>query len=135
MEMPDIIREDLQYEVILSVASEEKLDIRKICFRWVTEEAASGSPVFYSSSPKGADFSREPLSTGWRSPQSVFIGSEQFCAAPEDIRMNVPGKIIVKIRPAHLSGKYNRLEGQAEYLSEGRTRMTNKIGTRVIIDQ
>ncbi|MFZ2445261.1 MAG: hypothetical protein WAW37_02795 [Syntrophobacteraceae bacterium] len=133
MEMPDVVREDLLYEVILTVASDEKPEIRRICFRWVAEEKRSASPSLHS-------FSMSPDSTqglshsSWAGPEAR-LSSDMFCVEPADIRTNVPGKLVVKIRPTHLTPEYNKLEGQAEYVMDGRLRMTNKISTRVLVGQ
>jgi len=133
MEMPDVVREELPYEVILSLQAQEKPMVSKICFRWVAEEVAAGS----SSSLyclTDADFSKEQLCSA-AAAQNTALGSELFCVGPQDIRTDVPGKLIVKIRPAKLKANYNKLECQAEYLADGRSRTTNKIGTRVIVER
>jgi len=133
MEMPEIVREDLPYEVILSVAAEEKPLIKKICFRWLTEEISSGSPSLYCYTT-GVDFAKGPSCATWVA-QNVSVGSDSFCAGPEDIRSDIPGKLIVKIRPTKLNTTYNKLEGQAEYLSDGRLKLTNKISTKIIVER
>lgn len=133
IEMPDVVREDLQYEVILTVESEETPQIQKICFRWVAEENSSRSPSLHGFSV-GNDFSKGLWHAGLSGPATT-MGSDLFCVEGPDIRADVPGKLMVKIRPTHLKANYNKLESQAEYLSEGRLRTTNKIGTHVMVGE
>ncbi|MEN6438208.1 MAG: hypothetical protein ABFD97_06465 [Syntrophobacter sp.] len=132
MEMPDVVREDLPYEVVLSLQAEERPMVSKICFRWVAEEVAAGSSPLYCFTD--ADFSKEQLCTA-SAAQNTAMGSELFCVGPQDIRTDVPGKLIVKIRPVKLKANYNKLECQAEYLADGRSRTTNKISTRIIVER
>lgn len=132
MEMPDVVREDLPYEVVLSLQAEGKPMVSKICFRWVAEEPAAGSPSL--SCLTNADFSKEQLCTAMAA-RNVPVCSELFCAGPQDIRTDVPGKLIVKIRPVKLKADYNKLECQVEYLADGRARTTNKISTRMIVER
>ncbi len=135
MEMPDTVKEDLPYEVILSVESETKPQVSQVCFRWVNEEISTGSPSLYSySNWTGAEFSKGPSAERWVE-DGVSTGSNTFCSGPESIKTDVPGKLFVKIRPVNLDARYNKLEGQAEYISDGRTRFSNKISTRVLVER
>ncbi len=133
IEMPEMVREDLQYDVILSMDAEEMPQVRKICFRWVAEENSSASPSLHAFSI-GSENSRGLWRTGLAGPDTK-MASNLFCAEGQDIRTDIPGKLIVKIRPAALKAKYNKLEGQAEYISEGRVRTTNKVATRVLVQE
>jgi len=44
IQMPEYVLEDLPYDVILSIDSEETPQIRRVCFRWLTNEISSYSP-------------------------------------------------------------------------------------------
>ncbi len=133
MEMPDVVREDLLYEVILSVESEVTPTIKKICFQWVAEENLSPSPSLHNFS-MAADFSKGIEYVDWSGPRTA-MRSETFCADPGDIRMDIPGRLVVKIRPTRLKTSFNKLEGQAEYISDGRLRTTNRIATYVMVER
>ena len=132
IEMPTVVREDLAYDVILSFASEEKPQISRICFRWVAEEISSRSPSLYCYSMGGALGVGSPCSD--RTSQATTTGSAVFCVDPSAVKSDVPGRLIVRILPAHLNSTYNRLEGQIEYISGGQTRMTNALRTPVVVD-
>ncbi len=135
MEMPDVVKEDLPYEVILSVESEGRPMVRKACFRWVSEEISTRSPTLYSySNWTGADLSKGPSAEKWVQ-DGISRGSDTFCTGPENIRTDIPGKLMVKIRAENLDAKYNKLEGQVEYISQGRTRLSNKVSTRVAVEK
>jgi hypothetical protein len=133
IEMPEVVREELPYDVILTVDAEEMPQVRSVCFRWVSEEISSRSPSLYNYST-GAGIASGPSYTN-----TVAVGSpmasEQFCVGPEDIRSNTPGKLIVKIHPTNLKANYNKLEGQLEYESDGRVMLTNKVGTRILVER
>jgi hypothetical protein len=133
MEMPEFVREELPYDVILTVDAEEMPKVTGICFRWVSEQISSRSPSLYSYSATTG------VSTGPDYSNAVAVASpmqsDQFCVGPADIRSDVPGRLIAKIRAANLKPNYNRLEGQVEYESGGRVMLTNKIGTHVTVEK
>jgi hypothetical protein len=133
MEMPEVVREDLPYDVILTIDAEETPQVKGICFRWVSEEISSRSPSLYNYST-GAGDATGPSYTSPITVQSP-VASDQFCVGPQDIRSDVPGRLVVKIRATNLKTSYNKLEGQAEYESGGRVLLTNKVGTRVLVER
>jgi hypothetical protein len=132
IEMPDNVREGLDYDVILRIDSEEPPQIKRICFRWLTEEISSVSPSLNCYAANGDFGTGNPC----YSRTSVMApGSAQFCAEASDIRTEVPGRLVVRIRPTDLQAGYNRLEGQAEYVYEGQLRVTNSVKTTVTVDK
>jgi hypothetical protein len=133
MEMPEVVREELPYDVFLTVDAEEMPQVKSVCFRWVSEEISSRSPSLYNYST-GAGIATGPSYTN---PVTVGspVRSDQFCVGPEDIRSDVPGRLIVRIRATNLKADYNRLEGQAEYVSGGRVMLTNKVSTRIFVER
>lgn len=133
MQMPEVVREDIPYDIVLDITSDGKPEIRKICFRWMAEPISSGSPSLYSYATAPGN-TTGPTTATWATPEVTAI-SEYFCISGEDIKTNVPGKLVVRIRPANLKLNYNKLEGQAEYMSEGRVRTTNKVSTHIMVDQ
>ncbi len=135
IEMPEFVREDIPYDVILSIDSEETPEIRQVCFRWVAEESASASPSLYSHST-GSDFTvgSGPAPASWIKP-GVNITSESFCAGPSDIKSDIPGRLIVRIRPANLKPNYCKLEGRVEYVADGQVKISNAVNTRIIVEK
>jgi hypothetical protein len=133
IQMPEYVREDLSYDVILAIDSEETPQIRKICFRWLTEEISSYSPSLYCYS-MGGTFGLGGPCAPWTS--SPGPGSSPFCYETSAINMEVPGRLTVKIRPTRLNVSYNMLEGQVEYLSKnGEVRLTNAVRTPVTVEK
>jgi hypothetical protein len=132
MEMPEVVREELPYDVILTVDAEQMPKVSSICFRWVSEEISSRSPSLYNYTATTG------VSTGVSNPNSVTMASpvqsDQFCVGPEDIRTDIPGRLVARIKATNLKPDYNRLEGQLEYISEGRMMLTNKVGTHIIVE-
>ena len=112
IQMPEYVLEDLPYDVILSIDSEETPQIRRVCFRWLTDEISSNSPSLYCYAMNGTFGTGGPCSP-WTS--SSGPGSSPFCAETSDINTDIPGRLIVRIRPTDLKASYNMLEGQVEY--------------------
>ncbi len=132
MEMPEYVREGLPYDVILRIDSEGTPQIRKACFRWLTEEISSNSPSL-NCYAMGGTFGTGGPCTSWTSGGSA--GSASFCVDASDIRTDVPGRLYVKVRPAGVKAAYNKLEAQVEYVSDGQVRLTNPVKTPVIVEQ
>ncbi|MGA3114390.1 MAG: hypothetical protein ABSF90_08150 [Syntrophobacteraceae bacterium] len=131
IQMPEYVREDLPYDVILSIDSKGTQEIRRVCFRWVTAEISSYSPSLYCYAMSGTFGTGGPCSPWTSSPGP---GSSSFCYETSDIKTDVPGRVIVRIRPTDLKASYNMLEGQVEYFSNGEVHMTNAIRTPVTVD-
>jgi hypothetical protein len=132
IQMPEYVREDLPYDVILSVDSNGPQEIRRVCFRWMTAEISSKSPSLYCYAMNGTFGTGGPCSPWTSSPGPV---SSPFCYETPDIKTDVPGRVIVRIRPTDLKASYNMLEGQVEYFSNGEAHMTNAIRTPVTVDK
>ena len=132
IQMPEYVVEDLPYDVILSIDSEEKPQIRRVCFRWLTNPISSYSPSLDCYAMSGTFGTGGPCSPWTSSPGP---SSSPFCAETSDINTDVPGRLIVKIRPTDLRTSYNMLEGQVEYLSNGEVRVTNAVRTPVTVQK
>ena len=131
IQMPEYVFEDLPYDVILAIDSEEKPQITRVCFRWLTREISSYSPSLDCYAMNGTFGTGGPCSPWTSSPGPV---SSPFCYETPDIKTDVPGRVIVRIRPTDLKASYNMLEGQVEYFSNGEVHMTNAIRTPVTVD-
>jgi hypothetical protein len=133
IQMPEFVREDLPYRVILSIDSEQTPKIRRVCFRWLTEEISSHSPSLYCYS-MGGTFGLGGPCAPWTS--SPGPGSQPFCFEASDIGTEVPGRLTVNIRPTDLRSSYNMLEGQVEYVSsDGAVHLTNAVRTPVRVEK
>ena len=132
IQMPEYVVEDLPYDVILSINSEETPQIRRVCFRWSTNEISSYSPSLDCYAMRGTFGTGGPCSPWTNSPGPY---SSPFCVETSDINTDVPGRLTVKIRPTDLKASYNMLEGQVEYLLNGEVRLTNSVRTRVTVQR
>jgi hypothetical protein len=133
IQMPEYVREDLPYNVILTIDSEETPRIRRVCFRWLTEEISSYSPSLYCYSMGGTFGLGGPCAPWTSSPGPV---SAPFCSEASEINMDIPGRLTVKIRATDLKSCYNMLEGQVEYLSkDGTVHLTNAVRTPVTVEK
>lgn len=133
MQMPDVVRSDIPYDVVLDIVSDGNPEIRQVCFRWMAEPISTGSPSLYTYATAPGN-TTGPTTATWLNPEVTAL-SDYFCVSREDIRTDVQGKLIVRIRPTNLKINYNKLEGQVEYVSDGRLRLTNKVSTHIIVDQ
>ncbi len=132
IEMPEYVREDLSYDVILRFDSDETPQINRVCFRWTTEEISSSSPSLYCYSMNG-DFGSGAPCADWA--YAGGMGSSPFCSEGSEVKTDVPGRLIVRIHPTNLNIGYNRLVGQIEYVSNGQVRMSNSVKTPVIVEK
>ncbi len=132
IEMPEYVRENLPYEVILRIDSEVTPQITRACFRWLSEDIASNSPSLSCYANNGT---YGPGGQCVSSTATVIPGSSSFCVDASDIRTDVPGRLYVKIRPTGLSASYNKLEGRVEYISGGQVLVTNPVKTQVIVEE
>jgi hypothetical protein len=130
IEMPDYVREGLDYDVILRYDSEETPQFNRVCFRWLTEPISSASPSLNCYAASGDFGTGSPCG-----PASLSSsGSSSFCADASDIRADIPGRLVVRIRPNGLQPNYNMLEGQAEYVRNKELKVTNAVKTPVTVD-
>jgi len=132
IEMPEYVRENLPYEVILRIDSEVTPQITRACFRWLSEDIASNSPSLSCYANNGT---YGPGGQCVTSTAAVIPGSSSFCVDASDIRTDVPGRLYVKIRPVGLSASYNKLECRIEYISGGQVQATNPVKTQVIVEE
>jgi len=132
IEMPDYIREGLDYDVVLRYDSEGTPQISRVCFRWLAEPISSVSPSLNCYAANGDFGTGNPCYTR---TSVVNPGSSSFCAETSDIRTDIPGRLVVRIRPTDLQASYNMLLGQAEYVSNGQLKTTNAVKTPVTVDK
>jgi hypothetical protein len=132
IQMPEYVLEDLAYDVILSIDSEETPQIRRVCFRWLTEEISSYSPSLTCYAMNGTFGTGGPCSPWTSSPAP---GSSPFCANASDINTDIPGRLVVRIVPTDLKTSYNMIEGQVEYVSNGKICLTNAVRTKVTVQK
>jgi hypothetical protein len=133
IQMPDYIRNDLDYDVILNIDSDEMPQISKVCFRWLAEEISSTAPSLSCFVADG-DFGTGSH-CNYTGNSMATLGSNTFCVQGSDVGTGIPGRLVARIRPTGLRGSYNRLQGQVEYIYGGQLKLTNSVKTSVIVDE
>ncbi len=137
IQMPEYVRPDLPYNVVLSIETEGSPEIRRVCFRWLSESISTNGPAVYclpTNDTNGMGDTGSPC-PNWTSTKNP--SSNTFCYEASDINTEVPGRLTVKIRPTELDCDYNMLEGQVEYFStaKGKVCMTNAVRTHVMVEK
>ncbi len=135
LELPDVIREGLPYDVSVSFDSDRPPHFQKACFRWVAEQISGYSPSLYCNSTEVN--SNQPLGSacGQWSSEGMVQSSPEFCVGVENMRIDMPGRMLVRIQPQDLKTGYNKLEGYFEYLEDGQLIKTNKADTHILVDK
>lgn len=135
MEMPDVVREGLPYDVMISYNSDGAPQFSKACFRWVSEKIAGNSPSLYCYSADVDSSLPDGSACGTWQGAGMVQSSAEFCADVADIRRDMPGRVQVRIRPQGLKEDFNKLEGYLEYIEDGQVVQTNKIGTHILVER
>ena len=133
IQMPDYIRDDMDCDVILNIDSDETPQISKVCFRWLAEEISSVAPSLNCFAANGDFGTGNPCN--YTGNSMVTLGSNPFCAERSDVGTDIPGRLVVKIRPIGLLSSYNRLQGQVEYIYNGQSKLTNSVKAPVTVDK
>jgi len=133
IQMPEYVREDLPYDVIISIESEGTPQLKRVCFRWVTAEISTFAPSLYCYAMGGTFGLGSPCAPWTANPGP---NSSPFCVDASGIDRDIPGRLKVRIVPVDLRTCYNMLEGQVEYVSQnGTVCLTNTVRTSVIIEK
>jgi len=133
MQMPDVVREGLPYDVRVSFDAEFTPQFKKACFRWVAETMSGVSPaLYYHAAPVSSNQPIGSPGSQWQN-EAAEQSSPEFCVGPENIRTNVPGELYVRIYPEDLRPGTNKLVGYFEYVQDGEVFTTNKVSTRVLM--
>ncbi len=137
IQMPENVRPDLPYDVILSIDSGGDIQVQRVCFKWLSEAISSNGPAVYclpTNDTNGMGDTGSPC-TNWTSTKNP--SSNSFCYEASDINTDVPGRLTVKIRPTELDCDYNLLQGQVEYFSKAKGKMctTNAVRTHVTVEK
>ncbi len=135
IQTPGDVHDNLPYDVILDFRSDGPVNIKRVCFKWLSREH-----LFSTSSANCFMGNGEVGNAGGNFCSQTQIGtitpdSNLFCVGTSHIRVQSPGKLIVTIRPKNLRADYNTLEAQVEYVYKGKPHKTNIVQTPVIIDK
>ena len=96
IQMPEYVHENLPYDVILGFNSEGELNVKRVCFKWL-----SGQASFSTSSSECLMGNNEGGSTGdsclvQPEVRDTTPGSGMFCVGTSHTRIASPGRLIVR---------------------------------------
>lgn len=135
LHVPDVIQEDLPYDAMVTFQSDEKPEIKRICFKWVAELISGVSPSLYcyayeveTNQPTGSACTR------WLAEGQFAQSSPSFCVEAKDIRFDSSERFLVKLRFANVKLFYNKLECYAEYYKNGELKETNRVSTKIKVE-
>lgn len=133
--VPDVIQEDLPYDVIVTFDSEEKPQIKKVCFRWLSEMINSRSPSLYcyamdveSNQQAGSSCAR------WLAQGEFAQTSPSVCVDGQEVRFDSSDRFFVRTHFVNVKLYYNKLECYVQYLQDGVLKETNKVNTRIKVE-
>lgn len=134
LNIPGTMREDLPYDVILTFRSTGEAKITKACFRWLDEKALVKKPSLYCYTSEVSDNARIGSECWrWLAEGQYSYASPTFCSDAMDIDYEDPGRITVRLTSHNLEPYYNTLECYVEYLADGTLKQSNKVSSKIII--
>jgi hypothetical protein len=136
LQMPEITREDLPYDISVTFEADGHPTIKKACFRWLTERASKSSPPLscYATETQG----NEPIDSvcsRWTTVGPYAEVSPLFCSNIERVEYGIPGSFLVKIQTRNVTMYYKWLECYAEYVVDGEVKQSNKIKTPITVTE
>lgn len=136
IETPEVIREDLPYEIFVIFQSRGEPHIKHACIRWVAEEFTSPSPALTCYAYEVS--SDRPIGSAcakWLAGGAYSDISPVVCTPVENIGAKFPNSFGVKIQTRNVKEYYNRLDVYAEYLVNGEVRTTNTVSTKIKVER
>ncbi|NLI80547.1 MAG: hypothetical protein GX443_02510 [Deltaproteobacteria bacterium] len=136
LDVSETIGEDLPYDVRITFEAMGQPQIKRVCFRWLSEKASVPSPSLYCYTWEAqTDRGIDSACTRWLAEGPYALSSPLFCANAENVQYGNPGQFNVRIRSRNVEQYYNRLEAYAEYQRGADTDITNKISTKVRVEK
>lgn len=134
LNIPGTMREDLPYDVIVTFSSAGEAKITKACFRWLDEKALVKKPSLYCYTSEVSDNARIGSECWrWLAEGQYSYASPTFCADVKNVVYEDPGRITVSLTSRNLEPYYNTLECYLEYLVDGAIKQSNKVSSKIII--
>lgn len=136
IELPEIMAENLPYDVIIKYAADGEPEIEKACFRWIADTPSVAKPSLYwythevqTDQPIGSAKAR------WLAEGPYMDMSGTFCVDSDAIRDGGDDILIVKFKAGGLKPEYNRLECYIEYRGNGEPRKTNEVSAKFVVER
>jgi len=137
LQIPDVVKEDLPYDVLVTFNADEPVTIKRACFRWVAEKSSVVSPSLYcyasevqSNDPIGSACSR------WLAEGPFSQASPEFCVNVDRVKLDdVPPYFIVKVKSENVKIFYNKVECYVEYLQDGVMKTSNRVAAPILVEK
>ena len=133
---PEIVSEDMPYDIYVTFKSDGEPQIREVCFHWAIDKANVPAPSLYlftrevqNDKPSGSMGSR------WVAEGMYVQMSSAFCSPAQDVIYGDQGSFTAKIHTANLDPQYNRLECRIKYMQDGVLKETNKVVAKVQVEK
>jgi hypothetical protein len=136
VQMPQITKEDLPYDIAVTFEAEGRPTIKKACFRWLTERSSFSSPPLNCYATEAQD--NQPIDSAcsrWTAAGPYSQSSPLFCSNVEHVEYGSPGRFIAKIQTRNVAKYYNRVECYAEYVTGGEVKQSNKVRAQIMIEE
>jgi hypothetical protein len=136
LQVPEITREDLPYDIVVTFEADGRPTIKKSCFRWLTERGSFSSPPLQCFATEAQD--NQPIGSAcarWTAEGPHAQSSPLFCAGIERVEYGSPGRFIAKIQTRNVAVYYNWLECYAEYLVDGQLKQSNRIRAAIAVSE
>lgn len=139
MKVPSTVQQDLPYDILIDFESAGKPQIRKACFRWLTEKVRVPSPSLYcytyEAETNGAIGS---ICSRWVAEGPYAQASPLFCSMVENVQYDSEskqGRLTVKIQSGNVERYYNKLECHLEYARGEAVDISNKVSERLRVER
>jgi hypothetical protein len=130
------IKDNEPFEVDITFKAEGRPQIRRACFRWVTERTSLKAPSLYCYTTEvqndqeiGSHCAR------WLAEGPHTHISPSFCAEVQDINYGPPGHFRVRFLARNLKDYYNQIECHVQYLHAGEEQVSNSITAPVVFGE
>jgi hypothetical protein len=136
MMLPEITEEDLPYAIEVTFEAKGKPTIKRACFQWLTERASLSSPPLYCYATEAQG--NQPIDSvcsRWTTEGPYAQISPLFCSNIESVEYGSPGRFMVKIQTRNVASFYSKLECYAEYVTDGQVKQSNRIRTRIRVEE
>ncbi len=135
VDAPEVIREDLPYEIFVKFQSRDVPHIKHACIRWVAEEFSSPSPALTCYAHEVS--SDRPIGSAcakWLADGRYADISPVVCTPVENVGAWFSDRFGVKVQTRNVKQYYNRLDVYVEYLVNGEVRITNTVSTKIRVE-
>ncbi|MDY0040601.1 MAG: hypothetical protein RBS57_09840 [Desulforhabdus sp.] len=135
LSIPGPMREDLPYDVVVTFRSVGEVKITKACFRWLDEAELVKKQSLYCYTAEVSDNARIGSQCWrWLAEGQYSYASPTFCSDVKHISYEDPGRITVSLTSRNLEPYYNTLECYVEFLVDGVFKQSNKVSSRIVIE-